>query len=66
MDIPIDILEDLLGLELGNQDERLHNLCENNRYKTSILQHLHKTNNRLVLPKYITNTIHHIQVLFQR
>lgn len=36
----IDILEDLLGLELGNQDERLHNLCENNRYKNRTLQNL--------------------------
>lgn len=36
----IDILEDLLGLELGNQDERLHNLYENNRYKNRTLQNL--------------------------
>lgn len=36
----IDILEGLLGLELGNQDERLHNLYENNRYKNRTLQNL--------------------------
>lgn len=36
----IDILEGLLGLELGNQDERLHNLYENNRYKNRTLQDL--------------------------
>lgn len=36
----IDILEGLLGLELGDQDERLHNLYENNRYKNSTLQNL--------------------------
>lgn len=36
----IDILEGLLGFELGNQDERLHNLYENNRYKNRTLQNL--------------------------
>lgn len=36
----IDILDGLLGLELGNQDERLHNLYENNRYKNRTLQNL--------------------------
>lgn len=36
----IDIVEGLLGLELGNQDERLRNLYENNRYKNRTLQNL--------------------------